>query len=202
MRYLPLIGVLLFLATAFGWRPWLHYRRYGSSGILLFRSSRPSQVVRDYFVVVWFVLLVGQAAAVVVFPDWLPAHAFGPATEAVQAAGAVLIGAGLVVLVTSQLQLGAAWRIGIDESASPGLVTTGLYRYSRNPIFLGALMILLGYALLIPTVLSLALLLGTYVGVRRQIAAEEKYLRKAYGEPYRDYARSVGRFLPWIGRRR
>jgi len=36
-RTLPLVGVLLFIAIAFGWRPWLQRRRYGTSGLLLFR---------------------------------------------------------------------------------------------------------------------------------------------------------------------
>jgi len=106
-----------------------------------------------------------------------------------------------VLMVTAQLGLGASWRIGIEEGARPGLVTDGLYRYSRNPIYLAFFITMLGFTLLIPTGLSLALLAGTYFGTRRQIAAEEDYLERTYGEAYRAYARRVGRFVPGIGRR-
>ena len=111
-------------------------------------------------------------------------------------------GAGLILLVAAQLHLGAAWRIGIEEGARPGLVTGGLYRFCRNPIFLALLVFVSGYVMLLPTRLSLALLLGACIGVRLQVAAEEAYLLAAYGETYRDYARRVGRFLPGAGRLR
>ena len=47
---------------------------------------------------------------------------------------------------------------------------------------------------------SLGILVATYVGIRLQIGSEEAYLLQSYGDEYRAYARSVGRFVPWIGR--
>jgi protein-S-isoprenylcysteine O-methyltransferase Ste14 len=116
--------------------------------------------------------------------------------------GAALMAGGLVLLVAAQLDLGASWRIGIEEQARPGLVTSGLYRFCRNPIFLGLLLMVAGYALLLPTVLSLLLLAGFYIGVRQQIAAEEDWLLRTYGEAWRAYAGRTGRLLPGVGRRR
>jgi protein-S-isoprenylcysteine O-methyltransferase Ste14 len=81
-------------------------------------------------------------------------------------------------------------------------VTSGLYRFCRNPIFLAILITLTGYTMLLPTRLSLALLLGASIGIRQQILTEEAYLLRAYGADYREYARRVGRFLPGIGRLR
>lgn len=81
-------------------------------------------------------------------------------------------------------------------------MTDGLYRFCRNPIYLALLIVVAGYALLVPTLLSLALLIGTYVGSRQQTLAEEAYLARVYGDAYRAYARCVGRFLPGIGRLR
>jgi len=201
-RYLPLVGVLIFLAVAVGWRSWLQLRRHGTSGLLLFRSGNRAQITRDSLALVWLALFVGQAIAVAVAPDWLPPDAFGPLSDVLRATGAVLFFGGLVLLVTAQLDLGASWRIGIDEAAKPGLVTEGLYRFSRNPIYLALLIVLTGYTLLIPTLLSLVLLLATYIGVRRQASAEEEYLARTYGDAYRDYARRVGRLVPGIGRHR
>src|SRR5207249_3253215 len=109
---------------------------------------------------------------------------------------------GAVLLVVAQLELGASWRIGIEQGARPGLVTSGVYRFCRNPIFFAILIVLTGYTLLLPTRLSLVLLVSAFVGMRLQVLTEEAYLSKAYGATYREYARGVGRFLPGIGRLR
>src|SRR5262245_27735068 len=203
MRYVPLAGVLIFFGLAFVWRPWLQARRYGTSSIFLFRSRSRRQLVADSFAVLWFALLLGQAAVAAARPEWLARRAlWRDPTGILDVIGIGLVAAGPVLMVTAQLGLGASWRIGIDDSASPGLVTHGVYGVSRNPIFLAFLIFLAGYALLVPTALSLALLVGTYVGVRRQISVEEKYLERTYGEAFRAYAGRVGRFVPGIGRRR
>ena len=100
----------------------------------------------------------------------------------------------------AQLHLGASWRIGIDAEAKPGLVTDGLYGYSRNPIYVGLLATIAGYACLLPTVLSAIVLVAAYIGMRAQIAGEEAYLLATYGDAFRDYARRVGRLVPGVGK--
>ena len=201
MRWLPFAGVLTTLVVAFVWRPWLQQRRHGSYGMLLFRTGGPAQQLRDAFAVALFALLLAQSLVAALAPESLPlAQADRRAPAALRhALGALLMLAGLVLLVTAQLELGASWRIGIDPAARPGLVTSGVYALSRNPIFLALLVIVAGYMLLIPTFLSAALLAGGYLGTRLQIAAEEAYLVRAYGDEYRAYARRVGRLVPRIG---
>ena len=81
-------------------------------------------------------------------------------------------------------------------------MTTGFYRFCRNPIFFAILTMLAGYTLLLPTRLSLALLVGAFIGIRQQILTEEVYLSRTYGDAYRAYARHVGRFVPGIGKLR
>jgi protein-S-isoprenylcysteine O-methyltransferase Ste14 len=114
----------------------------------------------------------------------------------------VLLFGGIVLLVIAQLNLGASWRIGIEEGSSPGLVMSGFYRFCRNPIFFAILIMLTGYTLLLPTRLSLALLVGAFIGIRQQVLTEEAHLRRTYGDVYRGYAHRVGRFEPGIGRLR
>jgi protein-S-isoprenylcysteine O-methyltransferase Ste14 len=201
-RALPLIGVLTLFAIAGGWRPWLQRRRYGSSGFCMFRSGGLGHRLRDIGAVVAFTLLLVQAVAAAGWPRSLaPLIARdGPTGIPLYGAGALLMAAGVILLVTGQLHLGASWRIGIEAGAKPGLVTDGLYRHSRNPIFLALLMFVAGYALMLPTILSFVLLIGMYIGIRQQVAAEEAYLSETYGEAYRDYAGRVGRFVPGIGK--
>jgi protein-S-isoprenylcysteine O-methyltransferase Ste14 len=203
-RYLPLLGVLLIVLIAGCVRPWLQWRRHGTFGVLLFRSGRWAQTLRDAALVVLVALLIGQAANTAFgrhAPNLLIA-AIGPVGDALQVVGAILLFGGIALLAAAQLNLGASWRIGINEREAPGLVTGGLYRCCRHPIYLGLLTALAGYAALLPTRLSLVLLAAAYIGARIQTAAEEAYLDRAYGEAFRAYARRVGRFLPGIGVRR
>jgi protein-S-isoprenylcysteine O-methyltransferase Ste14 len=203
-RLLPFVGSVLFVVIVFGWRPWLQRRRHGTWGITLLRSQHRSQNVRDAFALVLFVLLVGQGLVAAAWPDRL--GGFRPSDGAMaglqHVTGAIVLFGGIALLVAAVLDLGGSWRIGIEEDTRPGLVTDGLYRICRNPIFAAILLIVAGYAVLLPTRLSLLLLLGTYIGIRQQVSAEEAYLLRTYGESYRRYARQIGRFLPGLGKLR
>ena len=201
-RFLPLTGVLLLFAVAGGWRPWLQRRRHGTSGIVLFRSKTPGQNLRDGMLVVLFLLLAGQAVVAAGSPQRLALLGGSSVGGLRSFAGAGLMLAGIALVAAAQLHLGASWRIGIEDAARPELVTGGLYRFCRNPIFLALLVVIAGYTLMLPTVLSLVLLAGAYLGIRLQIAAEERYLERAYGASFRDYAGRVGRLLPGIGKLR
>jgi protein-S-isoprenylcysteine O-methyltransferase Ste14 len=201
---LPLIAVLAFYGLGFGWRTWVQLRRYGSSGIVLFRSGRPGQHLREALFVVLAVALLAEAALAAVAPRRLPGlMPLAPATAAVlRATGTVMVLGATALMLAAQLDLGASWRVGIDQGARPGLVTGGLYRYSRNPIYVAMLAALLGFALLLPSWISLGLLIGAGLGIRRHVRDEEAYLARTYGEEYRRYAARVGRFVPGVGRLR
>ena len=139
-RFLPLAGLVILIAIAFGVRPLLQWRRHGTFGIFLFRSGRTAQHVRDALLIVMFAVLLGQAI-VATQPRYLDllVTEHGPVHAALQVLGAALMLCGIVFFAVAQLHLGASWRIGIDADAKPGLVTDGLYGYSRNPIYVGLL---------------------------------------------------------------
>jgi protein-S-isoprenylcysteine O-methyltransferase Ste14 len=198
---LPLVGLALFFVIGFIWRPWLQYRRYGTLGVVLFHSTRWDQWLRDSLVVTLLLAAFAQAIGAAMWPNLIrdlsiftpPARGLGLAI------GAALMFGGTALMVIAQLRLGASWRIGIEETASPGLVTGGLYQVCRNPIFLGMFSTMTGLALLLPTFISAAVFLGTVVCTRSQTLEEEAYLLATYGEAYRRYAQRVGRFLPGLG---
>ncbi len=202
MRYLPLAGVTLLVFITACVRPLLQLRRHGTSGVLLFRSGRPAQTARDVLLVALLALLIGQAAVAAMGRRALGLLVAeeGAAHGALQIAGAILLIGGIALLAAAQLNMGASWRIGIKEGDAPGLVTGGLYRLCRHPIYLGLLTALAGYTALLPTPLSLGLLAAAYAGARVQAASEEAYLERTYGEAFRTYAHRVGRFLPGVGR--
>ena len=200
-RVLPLAGILLLMAIAFVWRPWLQRRRHGTWGVVLFRGGA-AQKLRDVMLIVLPLLLLAQALVAAAWPDALALSEADrrepPGVRHVL--GAVLLLGGLLLQAAAMLHLGASWRIGIDERSRPGLVTGGLYQFSRNPIFLALIAVLAGYTLLLPTLLSALILIGACVAIRQQIVEEEDYLLRTYGKEYRDYARRVGRLLPGAGK--
>jgi Phospholipid methyltransferase len=74
------------------------------------------------------------------------------------------------------------------------LTTSGPYAYTRNPLYLGSLILAAGFALAARSVWVFALMLMMFAAIYVPvIAGEERYLRQAFPE-YDDYARHVPRF--------
>jgi len=76
------------------------------------------------------------------------------------------------------------------------LVTTGPYRFSRNPIYVADLMILAGAALVLGAPLALVLMVPFHqVLLRLFILPEEAVLRRELGQPYLDFQARVRRWI-------
>jgi protein-S-isoprenylcysteine O-methyltransferase Ste14 len=109
--------------------------------------------------------------------------------------GGGLMAACIVVVAISYLEMGASWRIGIDQRAPGALVISGLYRRSRNPIYLAADLFIAGSFLLNPTLAGLIYLLLTPVVLHSQIRREEAFLQAVHGQIYAVYAAATPRYL-------
>jgi protein-S-isoprenylcysteine O-methyltransferase Ste14 len=101
---------------------------------------------------------------------------------------------GFLLLFTGRFGLGSSFRIGAPKERT-GLKTVGLFRMSRNPMYLGVYSTII--AVVLYTLNPLALLIVIYViAVHHQIIlAEEAHLRTVFGEEYDEYARQVRRYL-------
>jgi protein-S-isoprenylcysteine O-methyltransferase Ste14 len=91
--------------------------------------------------------------------------------------------------------MGDSWRIGIDDQTKSPLVQHGLFGVSRNPIFLGMMVMLMGLLFTIPTGVTLAVTLLGIVLIHIQVRLEEPFLLEKYGETYRDYQKRVRRWI-------
>lgn len=103
--------------------------------------------------------------------------------------------AGLVFLLLSVLSFGRSFRVGIDAEQPGDLVTTGIFTLSRNPIYVGFALVLLGQFLVFPNWVLLVYLVGGLWLLNRQARREEDCLRGQYGAAYADYAARVRRYL-------
>ncbi len=109
--------------------------------------------------------------------------------------GIALLILSLIWILIAQFQMKNSWRIGIDEDLKTELITTGLFNYSRNPIFLGILVSLIGFFFTLPTLISLSFLLISYILIQTQIRLEEEFLLHQHDEIYLQYKAKVRRFL-------
>ncbi|MGF9764188.1 isoprenylcysteine carboxylmethyltransferase family protein [Microvirga sp. 0TCS3.31] len=107
--------------------------------------------------------------------------------------GTMILGSGLII--AAQVAMGTSWRIGLDRERA-GLVTTGLFAWSRNPTFLGIIAVVLGAFLIAPTVVTGIVLASAWIAFSVQIRMEEEHLHRMHGPAYERYCAVVPR---WIG---
>ena len=106
--------------------------------------------------------------------------------------------AGLAVCRYAQVKMGASWRVGIDEQTKTSLVTSGLYRFVRNPTYLGLFLLNIGVWLIWPTWTVFLLNILFYVFLEVQVRCEEDHLSSVHGEQYADYRKRTKRYVPFI----
>jgi protein-S-isoprenylcysteine O-methyltransferase Ste14 len=105
----------------------------------------------------------------------------------------ILIGAGFLVIA-------AGWRVLFEAQQRRALATTGPYSYVRHPQYVGFILVMLGFLVQWPTLLTLAMfpvLVVMYVKLAR---AEEREALATFGDAYREYMARVPGFIPRLGR--
>lgn len=84
----------------------------------------------------------------------------------------------------------------MSQGFPDALVETGIYRWTRNPMYLGHLVFAAGLALLTRSPLAKAALAWLVPWFRRRVARDEARLADRFGRPYLDYTARVPRWLP------
>jgi protein-S-isoprenylcysteine O-methyltransferase Ste14 len=113
----------------------------------------------------------------------------------IQSIGMTLIHLALVWILIAQVQMDKSWRIGFDNQQQTELKTTGLFKISRNPVFLGMSASLFGIFLVIPNAFTLLVFVLGFVSFQVQIRLEEEYLLKTHGDNYLQYCQKTKRWL-------
>lgn len=102
---------------------------------------------------------------------------------------------GDLIFLISVLCMRNSWRVGIPDKDRTELVTTGIYRFSRNPAFLGFDLQYLGVLLMFGNGLTAGFTVFAAVMLHLQILQEERYLTETFGTPYLEYRKQVFRYL-------
>lgn len=194
--YLPLFFIV-FVLLVFVMPSWKVYKQ---TGINPFRFATKHNPAHDYlgnsmkaFVVVLLISILCDSLAPSVYPFLLP---FGyMQRDGLQMTGLVLAHISLVAIMIAQWQMKQSWRIGIDYENKTGLVTSGLFSKSRNPIYLFLLVGLVGVFLLLPNAVSFAVLFAAYLMLHLTMRMEEEFLTKQHGDAYVAYKKKVKRLI-------
>ncbi|GAA58387.1 hypothetical protein P20652_0241 [Pseudoalteromonas sp. BSi20652] len=109
--------------------------------------------------------------------------------------GNVMMASGCALSMVVHYAMGSLWRSGIDPKGPKELKTTGLYDYSRNPMYLGVAFAQLGFFFALPSVFTLLCLAIGLTALYRQTALEESHLVVSFPLEYPEYIKRVPRWL-------
>lgn len=106
----------------------------------------------------------------------------------------VLAGVGIAALSAGRFKNAGTGLLPFEEATT--LVTDGFFRFSRNPMYLGMIMMLLGVALLLGSVGALLPVPLFIVIIRYNfVAGEERFMEDSFGQQYLDYKATVRRWI-------
>jgi protein-S-isoprenylcysteine O-methyltransferase Ste14 len=143
-------------------------------------------------------LLFAGALVLACLLTWL--FPIGPGLAAANAtalaAGLGLAAAGVALTALSVRVFARAGTSVVPTQASTALVATGPYAVTRNPIYIGFVLVFLGFAIVLTSVWLLLLLIPVLAILQRGVVErEEAYLEGKFGDAYRKYKARVPRWL-------
>ncbi len=106
-----------------------------------------------------------------------------------------LLSVNLLVGAASLIGLKDSWRVGVLEDQQTGLIEEGIYRFSRNPYFVSYIIMFAAYTILLQNIILLILSVVGFAVVHLMVLKEEKHLIALHGERYRQYQKTVPRYI-------
>jgi protein-S-isoprenylcysteine O-methyltransferase Ste14 len=209
LRHLPIVAIAA-IGLIGATRAALLYRR-GVRVVVIDRERSRGDFALELSLfllfLLWMYLIIDYATGQ--GPWWTPVPLdkplLAPWPLGVQWFGAMLLATGVLLYALATISMGNSWRIGIDRDAHEhpdlphpaALVTTGIFAWSRNPIYLGFDLVLIGaFAIHGRMILLMAAVVLEFL-LHVQALREERLLAAWYGAQFEDYRRRVGRYGPW-----
>lgn len=109
--------------------------------------------------------------------------------------GCLILVFSLLVSAASLINMKDSWRIGVVEDQKTNLITSGIYRFTRNPYFVSYFLIFFGYTILLQNLILAGLSVLGFFLVHSMIKKEEIFLEDLHGDIYREYKAKVPRYI-------
>lgn len=192
-----LVYFLIYFGITFVFKSILVAKRIGKNPIVLPQDDSAYGLIGRYFKIIigmlFLYVLLNAIIPSVLDTYFLPIAMLNK--WLIKYIGFAFLAFALVWTIVAQNHMKNSWRIGIDTEKQTELITTGLFRFSRNPIFLGMLASLMGLFLIMPNCPTCFFLVIGYMLIQVQIRLEEEFLLKQHGDEYLAYKQQVRRFL-------
>ncbi len=190
------IYFIIYFGLAFVLKSLIVAKRIEKTPLVLPKDDSVFGLIGLYFKLTLIAMFV-YVLAFALFPTWydkfLPIIQLDNLTF--KYVGLGLLAIALIWTIIAQNHMRNSWRIGIDTETKTELVTTGLFRLSRNPIYLGMIISLVGLFLTTPNALTGIFLILGYILIQIQIRLEEEFLTKEHGQTYTNYKKKVRRLI-------
>ena len=109
--------------------------------------------------------------------------------------GLLFIVVNLLISAASLIDLRDSWRVGIVNEQKTDLISTGIYKHTRNPYFLSYVLMFAAYTILLQNIILFVLSIGGFLFIHSMIKKEEVYLLGLHGDSYLAYKEKVPRYL-------
>ncbi|WP_164856552.1 methyltransferase family protein [Sinorhizobium meliloti] len=157
------------------------------------RQTFPATLFRIAFTVGAALPLLTMLTELVGNAPWYLARA--DVGQAGRLFGLAAMAAGTSLALYAQNYMGQSWRIGAAEGQLGAIVDSGPFSYSRNPVFVGQVVLFAGLALVFPTLAQVFIAIAVLVAAILQVRIEERVLERDLGAPYLEYRRRVRRWF-------
>lgn len=134
------------------------------------------------------------------FPEWHQKIPHITSSETIPYAGVLTLFLSLILFVFSIVNLRNAWRIGIDQDTTKQLITSGIYKIIRHPIYTSFKIALIATLLIFPNIYFLLIGALAFLGFTFMALLEEDFLKNRFGKTYEKYLKKTGRFYPRLDR--
>ena len=166
------------------------------------KRSRTLRIAQDRKSALDMVLLAGCFLGTTILPAvWVftgfPAQADYPLHPVPYVIGLVMLAAGLWVFHRSHADLGGNWSITLQLREEHRLVTKGIYRRIRHPMYASIFLVSLAHLLFVPNwIVAPAYFLSFAILYVFRVAHEERMMLDRFGPEYQAYMRRSGRLFP------
>ncbi len=195
-----LVTLVAFLIVFIG-RSIFLYTRHGVNPLVLGVGKTGLRRIVELAFFVGLFLWIIEIICNALHWDW---HVFGNSSSVIifdiiqiKILGVALIVSGFLMFVLALISFGRSWRVGIDEQSPGDLVTHGVFRISRNPIFVFIDLYFAGTFFIYSSTFFLVAAIIVLFGLHYQILQEESFLKENYGKSYLQYMERTARYLGW-----
>jgi protein-S-isoprenylcysteine O-methyltransferase Ste14 len=170
-----------------------HGRRSAQLKVVESRKGRLEMALLAFVTAAMFLLpAISMATSLLSFADY-------PLTLAAFFIGIICLAVGLWLFWRSHSDLGANWSVSLELREGHTLITQGVYRNIRHPMYTAIFLLAIAQAFLLPNwIAGPACVLTLILMLTLRLGPEERMMTEKFGSSYTAYGRETKRFIPGV----